>query len=694
MNLFELILQELEYRGVAFVRKFAPPYIASIGAHLFNIHNKEHQVFYELGRIPDMRVHIMMVAPPGFTLDPHSLVLMEDGSLKFLKDVRVGDRLASIDGRPNIVMDVRHSRHGRVLKFEPHNLRCSKTHRILTDSGWKYAKDVKSSDMLVTAYTTQQLWLFGFWLAEGRFDGKWWTPVLSNTNSDLLKRVEAMLRHSFDCKLVPAGSPAEYRAVSLSSRSFNFFARFLQRFGIYERGRGTRSSNKRIPPEMFYLDPIGKVALLQGLFTGDGHFDSSGGLLYGTSSPQLYEDVQKLLDSLGIDYTAYGCTHQYATSNLYQLRIKKHHADIFKKPLPNIVVTAKTPIYEIREVSPRHDLPYIDLDTTAEHFIANNVVVHNSKTLFIEQFLRGSQAILFDSGIDIGFESIMTEAGFVGTIRFEDGTVVQKEGAAFEYRKAIVGVEEFHALASMMKAQHSKTLDSAILTALDSGWLTKRLAAGRIHYQTFLTLWAATQPMRFDLTSGLARRFVFIVFIPSQEARQRIKQARRRGLGRRFDPHRTLEIRRWIRKLTTEVNMIVDIEFPEQLYKLCDQYNVPHFEEGLYERIAVGYEIMVRGPRRILDVRWDENLERLLKLVIAWRLQAKFGAQYAQILLAMHELGGRVELDRLYREMSYFGLDPLTCEKLVLDLVRMKYLAIEQGKILRLQMSAWDNVRV
>lgn len=84
-----------------------------------------------------------------------------------------------------------------------------------------------------------------------------------------------------------------------------------------------------------------------------------------------------------------------------------------------------------------------------------------SKTFWLEQFLRGIQAILKGSSIDIGFEGAMTEAGFVGTTKFVDGERRIIRGCAKVFCDAIVGIEEFSALTEMMKAQYSKQLDNS-----------------------------------------------------------------------------------------------------------------------------------------------------------------------------------------------------------------------------------------
>jgi len=64
------VLQELEDRKAAHVHKFAPYYIASVGAHLFNIYNKDIEnggltVVPGGGDLPDFRMHILLLSPRG-----------------------------------------------------------------------------------------------------------------------------------------------------------------------------------------------------------------------------------------------------------------------------------------------------------------------------------------------------------------------------------------------------------------------------------------------------------------------------------------------------------------------------------------------------------------------------------------------------------------------------------------------------
>lgn len=60
------IISHLKSRKIKFVPRFAPYFIASFGAHVFNLYNKQSEVYTEHGRVPDTRMHTLFVAPPGF----------------------------------------------------------------------------------------------------------------------------------------------------------------------------------------------------------------------------------------------------------------------------------------------------------------------------------------------------------------------------------------------------------------------------------------------------------------------------------------------------------------------------------------------------------------------------------------------------------------------------------------------------
>ncbi|MBU0792030.1 MAG: hypothetical protein KKC55_16400, partial [Gammaproteobacteria bacterium] len=179
------------------------------------------------------------------------------------------------------------------------------------------------------------------------------------------------------------------------------------------------------------------------------------------------------------------------------------------------------------------------------------------KSFFLKILLDGPTSVFGGSIINTAFQGSMTEAGFVGTVKFgADDEPTTHYGAAYEYSHHIVGIEEFNALTNAMKQEHSSNLDNALLTALDSGMLVKRLGPGEISYSTNVTLFSGSQPARFDLSSGLGRRFLFIYFIPSKEEKELIRAGRRRGKGVRGKPEILLRAQREVEEIDERVKNI------------------------------------------------------------------------------------------------------------------------------------------
>jgi len=305
-----------------------------------------------------------------------------------------------------------------------------------------------------------------------------------------------------------------------------------------------------------------------------------------------------------------------------------------------------------------------------------------SKSSVLKMLLDGPTSIFYGTKIQTAFMAILTEAAFTGTIRVVDGEVQEVPGAAKEYRTSIVGVEEFDALIKMMQQEHSGNLDNALLTALDNGWVRKRLAAGPISYMTHLTLWAASQPLRFDLTSGLARRFMFIYFIPDKEAQQEIREKRREGSNVRPDRDRLNKIKDAIDTKYEKLRDVIRIEFDDSVRSLIDRLNIPHYEEPLYERLALGYNISAYDFDREITVTLDNELRRLIEKAYLWRKQVKIGADYSQILVLLSD-GKPVPHEEILEQMLTFGVPYDQTSNLINRMIKAKMIVkiIKEGKI-------------
>lgn len=313
-----------------------------------------------------------------------------------------------------------------------------------------------------------------------------------------------------------------------------------------------------------------------------------------------------------------------------------------------------------------------------------------SGTFWLEQFLRTDptikegamdSAILKDSGIDITFEGSMTEAGFVGTVKFVDSAPVITAGAAQMFNKSIIGIEEFSAITTMMQAQHSRLLDSAMLSALDKGYVIKHLAGGRISYRTNLTLWCKTQPARYDLSSGLGRRFFFLNFIPTRRDREEVDDAYERGKNIRADISRLLIIREKFKELRERINNIEMIGFDAKIRSYLKGAGIIHYERMLYEKMLIGYAIMRGRFDKELFVTLDDESMKMVKLEIFWRDQIRRGAQYAQVFAILRDNDGHLPEWKIKEELLLFGMDWSQGTQVLDELVRLKALRRQAGEV-------------
>jgi hypothetical protein len=257
----------------------------------------------------------------------------------------------------------------------------------------------------------------------------------------------------------------------------------------------------------------------------------------------------------------------------------------------------------------RHDkapiyTPMSHVADTRLHIIMRGVK-GSGKSILINLFLSEKTGLLNNKenaelGIgfrtDIGANSI-TEAGMFGSVN-EDGEVVGRP-LAREMCGGFLGFEEFSSLIDAGKKEHSTDMTNQLLTSTDNGRVKKVMKSGWVEYTTRYTLWAGTQPSRFEMESGLDRRF-FVIDIdmtPDKELKYKQAQARQSSMS----PSERAELvamAEKIRNFFTERAMEVIMNPPKSIY-FEDGFNewlfrpeVRSHEADLFRRLALGYAIM------------------------------------------------------------------------------------------------------
>lgn len=258
------------------------------------------------------------------------------------------------------------------------------------------------------------------------------------------------------------------------------------------------------------------------------------------------------------------------------------------------------------------------------------------KSFWLKQFLENDISILKGSIIKTDFELRMSEAGYLGTVRFgeKNQSIIKATGLCEEESNSIVGIEEFSDLIKAASSQdYNIGLENELLTTLDSGMAIKRLAAGKLEYKTNLTLWTATQPARYNLTSGLGRRFLFIFNIPTEKSMKELKNKRREASGINVDISNLFEIKKTINQRFDDLTLNVrKIRFEKSFYDYMDRLNVVSYEEPLYERLALGYTIMKEEKMESeLVIDPDIRLQKMMKTEWGWRKKIKEGTEDSMV---------------------------------------------------------------
>ena len=304
------------------------------------------------------------------------------------------------------------------------------------------------------------------------------------------------------------------------------------------------------------------------------------------------------------------------------------------------------------------------------------------KSFHIRQFLENGVGVLDRSPIQHAMEGSMTESAWVGSVIYVDGEPVIVEGAAKEYEYGIVGVEEFSVLTQMMQSASSRTLHSQLLTSLDSGIVRKRLRGSmKIHYTTCVTLWTGDRPATFDMASGMPRRLVFLNFFPTKRDVEMMRRAIRSGEGIKYNPARLVEIGRVLEEKIEELKQLTGLVYDTSMYAFLDrikQRTMP-YEEIIYKRLAIGYNVLKKNLKGILRVEVDKTLDKLLMREYYWRQQIKRGADVSHVFVILSDYGNKMTRRDLVNRLSDFGLNTFEAAALIDRMLKERMLVYKNG---------------
>lgn len=250
----------------------------------------------------------------------------------------------------------------------------------------------------------------------------------------------------------------------------------------------------------------------------------------------------------------------------------------------------------------------------------------SGKSVMILMFLADGTGLLHNQNADLGqgYRTMMgpnsvTEAGMFGSVD-EEGEIMGRP-LARELCGGFLGFEEFSSMSDASKKDHSMDMKNQLLTSLDNGRVQKALRAGWVSYTTRYTVWAGTQPARFELDSGLDRRFFIIDIEMTPQKELLYKQAQHLQSNMSVETRtelatKAIEIKHWLRNRMEEAvsNPPSGVIFDDEIGDWINRPDVRSFEADLFRRLAIGYHMMQptwRGGMPLL-VTLDDTLKTIL----------------------------------------------------------------------------------
>lgn len=267
------------------------------------------------------------------------------------------------------------------------------------------------------------------------------------------------------------------------------------------------------------------------------------------------------------------------------------------------------------------------------------------KTFIMKQFINKFFGLFKHTPHQIHQEGSITEAGLIGTIKVEaDGSTTTLPGAAHDHQYSVFVIDEFMAIMNAMKSGFNAQLEAQLLTALDSGDVSKRLAHGAIDYHTAFTMWCGIQPIKASLEGGLGRRFCYLLNIPSIDDQDRYAEAAMTSDNIEVDPEWIKGYRRRIELWNASLDLIERIEFHPEFYDFLRQViKCKGFEVDIYRRLALGYHLSKYGASEQVCVRLDETIRNILIQQAEWRYRITQGPRVQQIIHVIRNDGYQME---------------------------------------------------
>jgi len=199
-------------------------------------------------------------------------------------------------------------------------------------------------------------------------------------------------------------------------------------------------------------------------------------------------------------------------------------------------------------------------------------------------------------------------------------------------------------------------------------------------------MWAGIQPGSYDLSSGLGRRLVFMVFLPTMADNIALMDIMHRTQNLKPDHDRMVLLWDNINEQVHKMDTIKRIEFDDSILKFYHELNIYSFESTYFNRLILGYHLMKYDiePVMHMDVS-DPELVQILENEKKWRDDISSNLDFVQIRRIVTLHGGSCTRADIVKECSMVGWNAKQVYEKLADMVKYRLITTGNGDIVTLK---------
>jgi hypothetical protein len=279
------------------------------------------------------------------------------------------------------------------------------------------------------------------------------------------------------------------------------------------------------------------------------------------------------------------------------------------------------------------------------------------KTHFLNIMAGDDLGMFRGCGSHIGFEQEMTPAGFTGTAHMNSGMKNEYLGAAKDYEKGFMLIDEFKGLSSVLQGKDSGEFEAQFLSALNTGRIVKRLAINRDEFITSFTMWTGIQPCNFTTGSGIGRRLTYLLYLPNADDNEKLRDLRFLNRGKRPDKVRMQVMWKKQQNFITELEGIKEVVFDDSIRRAYKAAGHFHYEAEYYDSLLLGATLALKGASPVVEVNLKEpEILRILELETSWRKKINRNPVHGAIAVLMTDGNGCLTLEELFDRTDMYSM--------------------------------------